>query len=81
MICGPIAAQRTFVMISGVMKVVPAALVMLIALALFTIERRFPLRRETHVLIARLGINVVLSALTFMVALTVVQPAAHRALH
>src|SRR5881392_217986 len=48
---------------------------------LFTLERFFPLRQNTRSLIARLVVNVVISAGTFVVAVTLVRPATHWALH
>ncbi len=48
---------------------------------LFTLERFFPLRKSTRSLIARLIVNAVLSALTFVAAVTLVRPATHWALH
>src|SRR5437773_2235063 len=48
---------------------------------LFTLERFFPLRKNTRSLIARLVVNVVISAGTFVVAVTLVRPATHWALH
>jgi sterol desaturase/sphingolipid hydroxylase (fatty acid hydroxylase superfamily) len=48
---------------------------------LFTLERFFPLRKSTRSLIARLIVNAVLSAGTFVVAVTLVRPATHWALH
>lgn len=62
------------------MKFVPPAVVLLIAATLFLLERRFPLRRETRVLIGRLVVNLAVSVLTFLVAWALVQPAAHAAL-
>jgi sterol desaturase/sphingolipid hydroxylase (fatty acid hydroxylase superfamily) len=50
------------------------------ALLLFLLERFFPLRRSTRSLLARLIVNIVISALTFVAAVALVQPAAHWAL-
>jgi sterol desaturase/sphingolipid hydroxylase (fatty acid hydroxylase superfamily) len=47
---------------------------------LFLLERFFPLRENTRSLIARLVVNVVISALVFVTATTLVRPAAHWAL-
>lgn len=63
------------------MKLIPPIVVALTAATLFLLERRFPLRRETRVLISRLAVNLAISVLTFLVAWTLVQPAAHAALH
>ena len=48
---------------------------------LFALERFFPLRQGTRSLIGRLLVNVAISALTFLAAVTLVQPAAQWALH
>jgi sterol desaturase/sphingolipid hydroxylase (fatty acid hydroxylase superfamily) len=57
----------------------------LIAAALFALffglERAFPLRKSTRSLLRRLVINVAVSALTFLAAATLVQPATQWALH
>jgi sterol desaturase/sphingolipid hydroxylase (fatty acid hydroxylase superfamily) len=50
-------------------------------LALFVLERLFPLRRTTRSLVGRLIINFALSALTFGVAMVLVKPAALGALN
>jgi len=47
---------------------------------LFALERFFPLRKSTRSLIGRLVVNVAVSALTFLAAATLVQPAAQWAL-
>ena len=52
-----------------------------ILIALFVLERIFPLRRRTRALLGRLIVNVLLSAVTFGVAFVLVRPAALRALH
>lgn len=51
-----------------------------ILIALFVLERMFPLRRRTRALLGRLIVNVLLSAVTFGVAFVLVRPAALRAL-
>src|SRR5438105_12644340 len=48
---------------------------------LFGLERAFPLRKSTRSLLGRLVVNVAVSALTFLAAATLVQPAARWALH
>ena len=48
---------------------------------LFALERLSPLRKSTRSLIGRLVVNVAVSALTFLAAVTLVQPAAQWALH
>jgi sterol desaturase/sphingolipid hydroxylase (fatty acid hydroxylase superfamily) len=48
---------------------------------LFALERLFPLRRSTRSLLWRLLVNIAISALTFLAAVTLVQPAAQWALH
>ena len=50
-------------------------------LFLFVLERLFPLRKTTRTLLGRLVINFVLSAITFLIALVLVKPAALRALN
>jgi sterol desaturase/sphingolipid hydroxylase (fatty acid hydroxylase superfamily) len=50
------------------------------ALLLFLLERVFPLRKSTRSLLARLAVNIAISALTFVTAVTLMQPAAHWAL-
>jgi sterol desaturase/sphingolipid hydroxylase (fatty acid hydroxylase superfamily) len=47
---------------------------------LFVLERFFPLRKGAHSLIGRLLVNVAISVLTFLAAVTLVQPAAQWAL-
>jgi sterol desaturase/sphingolipid hydroxylase (fatty acid hydroxylase superfamily) len=54
--------------------------VVVLALLLFLLERFFPLRSSTRSLLARLVVNVAISALTFVAAVALVQPAAHLAL-
>jgi sterol desaturase/sphingolipid hydroxylase (fatty acid hydroxylase superfamily) len=51
-----------------------------LALLLFLLERFFPLRKSTRSLLARLVVNVAISALTFVAAVALVQPAARWAL-
>ncbi|MEO7300079.1 MAG: sterol desaturase family protein [Verrucomicrobiota bacterium] len=46
----------------------------------FALEKLFPLRKTTAALLARLFINGGISALTFLIAMTVVHPAAQKAL-
>jgi sterol desaturase/sphingolipid hydroxylase (fatty acid hydroxylase superfamily) len=48
---------------------------------LFVLERFFSLRKRAHSLIGRLVVNVAVSALAFLAAVTLVQPAAQWALH
>jgi sterol desaturase/sphingolipid hydroxylase (fatty acid hydroxylase superfamily) len=48
---------------------------------LFVLERLLPLRRDTRSLLGRLLVNVAVAALTFLTAVTLVQPAAQWALH
>lgn len=48
---------------------------------LFALERFFPLRKSTRSLVGRLFVNIAVSALTFVAAVTLVQPAAQWALH
>jgi sterol desaturase/sphingolipid hydroxylase (fatty acid hydroxylase superfamily) len=52
----------------------------ILALLLFLLERFFPLRKSTRSLLARLAVNVAISALTFVAAVALVQPAARWAL-
>lgn len=59
---------------------ITVAAVALFAL-LFAVERFFPLRRSTRSLVWRLIVNVAISALTFLAAATLVQPATQWALH
>jgi sterol desaturase/sphingolipid hydroxylase (fatty acid hydroxylase superfamily) len=47
---------------------------------LFALERFFPLRKGTHSFIGRLLVNIAISALTFLAAVTLVQPTAQWAL-
>jgi sterol desaturase/sphingolipid hydroxylase (fatty acid hydroxylase superfamily) len=56
------------------------AVVVLLAL-LFAFERFFPLRKSARSLIGRLVVNVAVSALALLAAVTLVQPAAQWALH
>src|SRR5437763_1335227 len=63
------------------MQMVPTVLIALIAAGLFALEQLFPLRRERGALLGRLAVNFAISVFTFLAALTLVQPAAHRALH
>jgi sterol desaturase/sphingolipid hydroxylase (fatty acid hydroxylase superfamily) len=58
----------------------PIIAVGLLALLLFLLERFFPLRRNTRSLLARLVVNIAISALTFVAAAGLVQPAARWAL-
>src|SRR6266513_1710226 len=51
-----------------------------LALLLFLFERFFPLRKSTQSLLARLIVNVAISVLTFIAAVTLVQPAVRWAL-
>ncbi len=51
-----------------------------LALLLFLLERFFPLRKSTQSLLARLIVNVAISVLTFIAAVTLVQPAVRWAL-
>jgi sterol desaturase/sphingolipid hydroxylase (fatty acid hydroxylase superfamily) len=48
---------------------------------LFALERFVPLRKSAHSLIERLLVNVAVSVLTFLAAITMVRPAAQWALH
>jgi sterol desaturase/sphingolipid hydroxylase (fatty acid hydroxylase superfamily) len=50
------------------------------ALLLFLLERYFPLRKSTRSLLGRLIVNVAISALTFVAAVALVQPAVRWAL-
>ncbi|MEO6970949.1 MAG: sterol desaturase family protein [Chthoniobacterales bacterium] len=50
-----------------------------VAVTLFVVERFFPLR-ETRSLFGRLLVNIALSVVTFLVAISLVQPAVHWAL-
>jgi sterol desaturase/sphingolipid hydroxylase (fatty acid hydroxylase superfamily) len=47
---------------------------------LFVAERLFPLRKATRSLLARLGVNLAISALTFLTAVGLLQPAVRSAL-
>lgn len=60
--------------------VAPMIAVGVLALLLFLLERFFPLRKSTRSLVARLVVNVAVSALTFVAAVGLVQPAARWAL-
>ena len=63
------------------MKAVAITLVTVALFALlFVLERFFPLRKGAHSLIGRLLVNVTVSILTFLAAVTLVQPAAQWAL-
>jgi sterol desaturase/sphingolipid hydroxylase (fatty acid hydroxylase superfamily) len=48
---------------------------------LFVVERFFPLRRATRTLMARLFVNVAISAITFIAAVGLLQPAVRSMLH
>src|SRR5437763_11266585 len=60
--------------------VAPIIAVGVLALLLFVLERFFPLRENTRSLLARLVVNGAISALTFVAAVGLVQPAARWAL-
>jgi sterol desaturase/sphingolipid hydroxylase (fatty acid hydroxylase superfamily) len=62
------------------MKTMPVLTIGVLALLLFFLERFLPLRQGTRSLIARLVVNLAISALTFVAAVALVQPAAHWAL-
>jgi sterol desaturase/sphingolipid hydroxylase (fatty acid hydroxylase superfamily) len=62
------------------MKTTPVLTIGVLALLLFFLERFLPLRQGTRSLIARLVVNLAISALTFVAAVALVQPAAHWAL-
>lgn len=63
------------------MKAVATTLIAVALFALlFALERFFPLRKGARSLIGRLLVNVAVSALTFLAAVTLVQPAAQWAL-
>ena len=63
------------------MKTVAVTLVIVALFALlFALERCFPLRNHAHSLIGRLVVNIAVSILTFLAAVTLVQPAAQWAL-
>src|ERR1700675_1720316 len=65
----------------GDLKVLAPTLVVFVLFALlFALERLFPLRQGTRSLIGRLLVNVAISALTFLAAVTLVQPGAQWAL-
>src|SRR5437867_7495281 len=51
-----------------------------LALLLFLLERFLPLRKNARSLLARLIVNIAISALTFVAAVTLVRPAAQWAL-
>jgi len=55
------------------------AVVLGVGLALFVLERLFPLRRRTRSLLGRLVLNLAVSAVAFGTALVLVRPAAERA--
>src|ERR1700674_1138613 len=63
----------------------PPLTITLIAAALFAslfgLERLFPLRKSTRSLLGRLIVNLAISALTFLAAATLVQPAVQWTLH
>ena len=59
---------------------IPLAAVSIFAL-LFVLERFFPLREGTRSLIGRLLVNLAISALTFVAAIILVQPATRWAVH
>ena len=64
------------------MKSLPTPLVVLVTLALlFVLERLFPLRKSTRVLVGRLLVNFSISALAFSVAALLVRPTAQATLH
>ena len=63
-----------------VKSVAPMVAVGAFALVLFLLERFFPVRKSTRSLLARLVVNIAISALTFIAAVGLVQPAAHWAL-
>ena len=63
-----------------VKHVAPMIAVGVLALLLFLLERFFPLRKNTRSLLARLVVNGTISALTFVAAIGLVQPAARGAL-
>jgi sterol desaturase/sphingolipid hydroxylase (fatty acid hydroxylase superfamily) len=58
----------------------PIIAVGILALLLFLLERFFPLRKNTRSLVVRLLVNGAISALTFVAAVGLVQPAARGAL-
>jgi sterol desaturase/sphingolipid hydroxylase (fatty acid hydroxylase superfamily) len=71
-----VAASET-----GDLKALATTLVAVALFALlFSLERFFPLRKGTRSLIGRLLVNVAVSVLTFLAAVTLVQPTAHWAL-
>src|SRR5207249_413648 len=57
------------------------AIVLAIFVLLFAVEKLFPLRESHGGLVARLIVNVLISALAFLVAALVVRPSALRALN
>jgi sterol desaturase/sphingolipid hydroxylase (fatty acid hydroxylase superfamily) len=64
------------------MKSLPTPLIVVAILAvLFALERFFPLRKNTRVLIGRLLVNFAVSALAFFVAALLVRPTAQATLH
>jgi sterol desaturase/sphingolipid hydroxylase (fatty acid hydroxylase superfamily) len=52
-----------------------------LALLLFVLERLRPLRRSTHALVGRLLVNIVISALAFVVAAVLIRPFVERFTH
>src|SRR5437588_7673346 len=63
------------------MQTLAIALIAAVLFALlFGLERAFPLRTSTRSLLGRLVVNVAVSALTFLAAATLVQPAAQWAM-
>src|SRR6266699_4678261 len=64
------------------MKSLPTPLIVVAILALFfVLERFFPLRKSTHILVGRLLVNFSISALTFLIAAVLVRPTALATLH
>src|SRR5216684_8307802 len=64
------------------MKSLPTPLIVVAILALFfVLERFFPLRKSTRMLVGRLLVNFSISAVTFLVAAVLVRPAALATLH
>jgi sterol desaturase/sphingolipid hydroxylase (fatty acid hydroxylase superfamily) len=61
------------------MKSLPTPLIVIAILVLFfVLERLFPLRKNTRLIVGRLLVNFSISALTFLVAAVLVRPAALR---
>src|SRR5207237_4209370 len=59
------------------MRSLPTPLIVVAILALlFVLERLFPLRKRTRVLVGRLLVNFSISALTFLIAAVLVRPRA-----